>query len=183
MPDPEALGLARGTVVVRDYDPRWPTEFDAAKAELEAVTHHLVDRIEHVGSTAVPGLAAKPVIDIAVAVRGGVTFSDLRSRLEGAGYEYRGDLGDDGGLIFAKGSESHRTHYLHVVDAGSPQWRSYLIFREALRHDRSLRERYARLKKDLAARFPHDRESYVKGKHSFIRTTIAGHGGTNKDGY
>jgi len=133
----------------------------------------LASGIEHIGSTAVPGLAAKPVLDVAVALVDPSTFAEVRRRLEICGYAYRGDLGSEGGHVFAKGPESGRTHYLHLQDAGSDQWRSYLAFRDALRKDHVRRDAYAALKKDLARRFPADRQSYLAGKAAFIRETLA----------
>jgi GrpB-like predicted nucleotidyltransferase (UPF0157 family) len=167
------LGLARGTAVVRDYDPRWAAAFDAESAVLRSVLGDAIDGVEHIGSTAVPGLAAKPVLDIAVALSHESQVGRLRDALENSGYAYRGDLGDDGGLVFAKGPESARTVYLHVLlPAQSDQWRKYLVFRDALRRFPALRDRYSTLKKDLAARFPSSREGYVRGKHDFIRESI-----------
>jgi GrpB-like predicted nucleotidyltransferase (UPF0157 family) len=169
----EPLGLPRGRALVREYDPRWASEFDMAAGALRVALGDSVQGIEHVGSTAVPGLPAKPVLDIAIGLPDGSTLGDVQSALEAAGYEYRGDLGDEGGLIFAKGTESARTHYLHVVAAASNQWRNYIVFREALRRHPELRDRYATLKKDLASRFPLDRPSYIAGKAEFITETIA----------
>jgi GrpB-like predicted nucleotidyltransferase (UPF0157 family) len=93
--------------------------------------------------------------------------------LSAAGYEFRGDLGDDGGVVFAKGPESSRTHYLHLVPAGSVQWFDYVAFRDGLRENQTLRDEYAALKKELAARFPLDRPSYQKGKERFVEETLA----------
>jgi len=173
VPDDPALGLRRGTTVVREYDPRWADEFRHEELLLRRTLGDLASGIEHIGSTAVPGLAAKPVLDVAVALVDPSTFAEVRRRLEICGYAYRGDLGSEGGHVFAKGPESGRTHYLHLQDAGSDQWRSYLAFRDALRKDHVRRDAYAALKKDLARRFPADRQSYLAGKAAFIRETLA----------
>lgn len=175
--DQPALGLRRRTTVVREYDPRWAEEFRREEVLLRRTLGTLVSGIEHIGSTAVPGLAAKPVLDIAVALADRSMFAEARRRLGSCGYEYRGDLGSEGGHVFARGPESGRTHYLHVHDAGSDEWRNYLAFRDELRRDRARRDEYAALKKDLARRFPSDRRSYLAGKAAFIQETLAGRKG------
>jgi GrpB-like predicted nucleotidyltransferase (UPF0157 family) len=169
-----SLGLPRGTVLLHDHDPRWAHEYERAAAVLDEALGDVVSVIEHVGSTAVRGLVAKPVLDIAVAYDPG-RFREARDRLEVAGYEYRGDLGENGGQLFAKGPETARTEYVHLVPAGSRQWRRFLAFRDALRGDRRLRDRYADLKGDLAERFPSDRVKYAEGKSRFIEDATAGY--------
>src|SRR5438309_1178051 len=117
--DDPALGLRRGTTLVCEYNPRWPEEFAREEPFLQRALGSLVSGIEHVGSTAVVGLAAKPVLDIAVALVDPSTLAEALRRLETCGYEYRGDLGSEGGHVLAKGPESGRTHYLHLHDASS----------------------------------------------------------------
>src|SRR3989442_1754513 len=95
-PDDPALGLRRSTTVVREYDPRWADEFRHEELLLRRTLGDLASGIEHIGSTAVQGLAAKPVLDIAVALADPSTFAELRRRLETCGYDYRGDLGSEG---------------------------------------------------------------------------------------
>ncbi len=167
MDDPRSIGLRRGGVVLRDYDPRWAHEYALEAAELlERLGGDVL--IEHVGSTAVRGLCAKPLIDIAVAFRDRAALSDGRERLIRAGYDYRDDFGARGGVIVAKGPEDNRTHLLHLVERGDPQWDRYLRFRDALRGDLALRDQYAALKRKLAARYWSDRQAYLEGKRPFI---------------
>lgn len=153
---------------MREYDPRWATEFEHEAGVLSRLLGPLVTAIEHVGSTSVPGLAAKPIIDIALAFESRQQLDEARRALRSAGYHDVGDFGERGGVIIAKGPRSRRTHALHLVDARSDQWRGYLAFRDRLRRDTALRERYATLKRELAARFPFDRASYLAGKVEFI---------------
>ena len=89
--------------------------------------------VEHIGSSAVPGLAAKPIIDLAVGLRGQGPLEELRNALEDIGYQFRGDAGDRGGLVFVLDDRpKHRVVHLHVVDHGGAQWRRYLTFRDLL---------------------------------------------------
>jgi GrpB-like predicted nucleotidyltransferase (UPF0157 family) len=165
--EPRSIGLRRGAVILRDYDPRWVDEFAQEAARLQALLGgHVL--IEHVGSTAVPGLPAKPLIDIALAFASRDALEDARDRLMGAGYDYRGDFGDRGGVILAKGPDGNRTHLLHLVERTDNQWDRYLAFRDALRADAALRDEYAATKQRLSAGYWDDREAYVEGKRPFI---------------
>jgi GrpB-like predicted nucleotidyltransferase (UPF0157 family) len=162
------LGLDRDRVEIAAYDARWPREFADEAARLGELLGSAAVSIEHVGSTAVPGLDAKPVLDIAIAYANTEGLVAIRTALAAAGYEDRGDQGDAGGVVFVKGPASWRTHHLHLVAVESPQWRHYLAFRDALRFDESLRRDYATLKLELAARFPTNRSAYTDGKDAFV---------------
>jgi GrpB-like predicted nucleotidyltransferase (UPF0157 family) len=130
--------------------------------------------VQHVGSTAVPHLPAKPVLDLAAAVSALEVMPELIRRLTDLGYIYRGDGKDEGGHLFVWESEPDvRTIHLHVVTDGDPQWANYLRFRDRLRADPALRRRYAELKRRLHRRFPGDRKYYTDGKHHFIRAVLA----------
>jgi GrpB-like predicted nucleotidyltransferase (UPF0157 family) len=164
-------------VEVVAYDPAWPSKFEEERAVLEGLlAHWLVADIEHVGSTAVPGLAAKPVIDIMVPVE---SLEASRGSIEAAsraGYmywPYKADVMH----WFCKPSAAHRTHHLHIVPFESPLWFDRLRFRDALRSDSGLAERYAELKLRLASRYRHDREAYTEGKAGFVMTVLAGASG------
>ena len=169
-----ALGLARGKAAVSPYDARWPSEFSKESENLGSLLAPLAPRIEHVGSTAVPGLAAKPVIDIAVGFEVPGDVERARALLVAAGYDYRGDFGDRGGVIVAKGPDSARTHLLHLVAVGDDQWRRYLLFRDALRGNPLLRDRYAALKLRLAPAYWNDRNGYVEAKRPLIDQIVGG---------
>lgn len=168
------MGLARGTVVVRAYDPAWVEEFAAEARRLRAALGGLAEHIEHVGSTAVPGLPAKPVIDLALGFANEAALAELQAKLPALGYTARGDRRGDGDWLFSKGPEAARTHYLHVERYGGERWRNYLLFRERLRAEAKRRDEYARLKAELAARYPKDRDAYTRGKEPFIRRVLAG---------
>ena len=139
---------------------------------LERVGDLAVD-IQHVGSTAVEGLEAKPIIDIALAVASAEDIPRLRHPLEGLGYIYRGDAGKDGGHLFVKESAPEvRTHHLHVVSVDDPQWHEWLSFRDELRANEALRASYSDLKKALQERFAEDRKGYTQAKNEFVESVV-----------
>lgn len=152
------------------YDPRWPRLFEEERARIESAIGEWMVEVEHIGSTAVPGLAAKPVIDIMVGVRG---FEEdapaCVEALEGIGYECRREAGVPGRIFFRKFAEDVRTYHLHLVPAGGSFWREHLLFRDYLRSHPGAAREYERLKRDLAARFGHDRDAYTEAKTEFIR--------------
>lgn len=164
------LGLDYGTVGLTAARPEWGEL--AAQAIRDEVSPSAVT-VEHIGSSAVPGLAAKPIIDPAVGLRRDVSPDLLRSSLEGMGYQFRGDAGDQGGLVFVLESRpKHRVVHLHVVDGAGAQWHRYLAFRDLLLSDASARERYERMKRDLAEKFPGDRKAYTAAKQGLVRDLL-----------
>ncbi len=164
-----AIGLERGTVRVVAYRGEWRRLFERERRALRERIGPFVVDIQHVGSTAVPGLDAKPIIDIAVAVPYSGVIRQLRQPLRELGYIDRGDAGGDGGYIFVKESAPDvRTHHLHVVAIDDPQWRGYLLFRDKLTTDETLRTRYTELKRALQERFAEDRKGYTSAKRDFI---------------
>jgi GrpB-like predicted nucleotidyltransferase (UPF0157 family) len=150
--------------------------FDALAAELRTALADLDVVVEHVGSTSVPGLAAKPIIDIAVGVRGEIAIDRIIQILQPLGYVYRRDEGASGGQLFVvdeEGQPGNRIAYIHVVTADDPQWARYLGFRDLLRENPDARIAYEQLKRRLAAEFPDDRIGYTNAKESFIENLLA----------
>jgi GrpB-like predicted nucleotidyltransferase (UPF0157 family) len=168
------IGLEKGIVRVV---PHHPSLLDAFEQERRVIQEHIgghVLDIQHVGSTAVPGLDAKPIIDIAAAVVSPAVIAGCSQQLCGLGYIDRGDAGTEGGYLFVKVRLPEvRTHHLHVVAIDDPQWRNYLRFRDILRADERVRARYGQLKKNLHEQFPQDRHAYTDGKIDFIRGVLA----------
>lgn len=167
-----AIGLERGTVRVVDHDPGW---FVAAARVCHEVRSHcgefLVD-IQHVGSTSVRGLPAKPVIDITAGVVSDCPI-DFAQRLAGEGFQYRRDKSDAGGHLFVTESAPNvRTVHLYVVEHAGSQWRGYVSFRDILRKTSSIRKQYAELKCQLASEHSEDRTAYTSGKSAFIRMVL-----------
>jgi GrpB-like predicted nucleotidyltransferase (UPF0157 family) len=169
----DALGLKRDTVRVVAHRAEWQELYEEERRALLVRVGHLAVEVRHVGSTAVPGLDAKPIIDIALAVRSTQDVPRLVGPLGDLGYIYRGDAGSDGGHLFVKESAPDiRTHHLHVVAADDPQWREWLLLRDKLRADEALRARYAGLKRALQERFVEDRRVYTEAKNEFIRDLV-----------
>ncbi len=160
-----------GAVLLIDYDPRWPREFEEEKARvLAAIGPHVVG-VEHIGSTAVPGLPAKPIIDLLVGVRRLDEARPCIAPLAAIGYayvpEYEAFIPDR--RYFRKGAFGARTHHLHMVVIGGEIWNAHVRFRDWLRDHPDDARRYADLKRELAAKFRDDREAYTDGKTAFIR--------------
>ena len=164
-------------ICIVDYDPDWPAQFEKEAARLRtAFSPWLITRMEHMGSTAVPGLAAKPILDLLVGV---VSLDEARQKavpiLAEMGYAYWHDNPDDAThFFFVKGlppSALRRTHHIHMVEPGSPFWER-LRFRDYLRTHAGDRDAYAALKRDLAVRFADDREAYTDAKTEFIKAIM-----------
>ena len=173
------LAAIQEKVRLQPYDPRWPGLFAAERDRLLLLSRqlpvHLID-IQHIGSTAVPGLAAKPVIDMLVGVESMMAAETLLAPLCANGYttsvEFNASLADRKWLMrWAKG---RRTHHLHLVVHGGAVWAQRLRFRDALRADPALAARYAALKAELAAMHPDDREAYTDGKAAFVQAASVG---------
>jgi GrpB-like predicted nucleotidyltransferase (UPF0157 family) len=158
-------------VIIEDYDPCWPQLFDRLRVRLAAVLNELADSIEHVGSTAVPGLAAKPIIDIDVLLRSSTDFPVVVRKLTELGYEHRGDLGVSGREAFrAKGAAIQ--HHLYVCPPGSREYDRHIAFRNYLRAHGTDANAYALLKRELASKFGSDREGYNQAKSEFVRSIL-----------
>ena len=159
-------------VEVVDYDERWPADFRRIANELSAVLGELIIGIEHVGSTSVPGLAAKPMIDIDVLIRSSESqFAEIRDRLERFGYIHRGSRGVAGREVFRCVIDLPK-HLLYVCEQTSRPVIEHLSFRNRLRNDPEVAAAYAKLKRDLAQRFCNDRERYTEAKTDFIRSFL-----------
>jgi len=153
-------------------DPGWVQRFGEEKiALLEVLTPWLAGPIEHIGSTAVPGLAAKPVIDIMAAVESLDASRPAIAVVEALGYCYA-PYRTDREHWFCKPSFRERTHHLHLVPADSTTWIEAIVFREVLRSEPAVAVEYEALKRRLAAEFRHDREAYTQGKGPFVTRIV-----------
>ena len=161
-------------VVVVPYDERWERDFRQIENEIRSALGDLALRIEHVGSTSVRGLSAKPIIDLDVVIRDGSVFEAAASALREIGYRHEGDLGIAGREAFAyEGKEHLREHHLYVCPQDSPELRRHVAFREYLRsHPEEARE-YGRVKEEAAALWPYDIEQYAGHKSRYIESLYA----------
>jgi GrpB-like predicted nucleotidyltransferase (UPF0157 family) len=169
------LGLSRDTVSVVAYDARWPALFQAEAARLAAAAARgglppLV--FEHIGSTAVPALAAKPILDVMAGHAPGADAQPYLAVLVAVGYELRGEQGIPDRQLLVLGPETDRTHHLNLVTIDGAFWRDHLAFRERLRAEPDLLVAYAALKRELAARHAGDRAAYTAGKITFIASAL-----------
>lgn len=168
------LGLRYGAVELVDHDPRWAEAFGAERERLVAALAGVACAIEHIGSTSVPGLVAKPILDIGVGLDDGEAPESTIEPLRGIGYIHRGDAGSEGGHIFVRESSPLvRTHHVHVVARRDPQWERYLAFRDHLRRSAASRAAYAREKLLLAGLYAGDRKSYTKSKDAICQRIIS----------
>jgi GrpB-like predicted nucleotidyltransferase (UPF0157 family) len=164
--------MPEAPVHVVPYDPTWVAKFETEKEYLGTlIAPWRSGTIEHVGSTAVVGLCAKPVIDVMVGVSSLVESEPAKEVLIGAGYQYS-DYMTHIMHWFCKPSFATRTHHLHLVPYQSPLWRARLKFRDVLRSDSAVAADYAALKIDLAKKFEFDREAYTEGKAPFIERVL-----------
>lgn len=168
----EALGLGRTAVALRPYDDRWAELFEVERARLQTALGSDVLAIEHIGSTSVPGLTAKPILDVGVAVEDFEAAFALVPRLEALGYTFRGEQGVARRHYFVRGPDEGRTHHLHMLEQQNPEWRDLLGFRDRLRAQPETVRAYEALKHELAERYPTDRERYTDGKYGFIRAVL-----------
>lgn len=157
-------------VEIVPYDPRWPEEFQRESAHLAAAFADLDIEIEHIGSTAVPGLASKPIVDVMVGLRDLSVLDDRREALRTLGYEpvEWTAAASPNHRFFVKRVQGRRAFHLHVDELGSKFRADHLRFRDRLRADSRLASRYADLKMRLARTYPRDREAYTAGKSTFI---------------
>ena len=164
------ISLKRGIVELVPYTAEWRRLFEEEKARLQAAIGQYVLDVQHVGSTAIPGLIAKPIIDIGIAVR---DFEEARvciGPIGQLGYEYRGEQRIPRRHYFVKGDP--RTHHIHMNEIGSRDWEDQVLFRDYLIRHPELAEEYAGLKKELARQYPTDREAYLDGKAAFIERVL-----------
>jgi GrpB-like predicted nucleotidyltransferase (UPF0157 family) len=167
------LGLNASLNLLVAYDPLWADAFEQEKARLAHALGAVAKGIEHYGSTAVPGLCAKPILDIMVGISPLSEWERCKPALEALGYDYAADAGVPGHYIFGRGRDrTERTHLVHVVEFLGDSWRGSLAFRDALRSDAGLREAYAHEKERAAALAPANRASYNLQKGPFIAESI-----------
>jgi GrpB-like predicted nucleotidyltransferase (UPF0157 family) len=155
-------------IEVVDYDPAWPQLFEFECEELCRTLGAVAVSIHHIGSTAVPGLAAKPVIDIVVQVTRLIDMDCHESHMMGIGYEPKGEFGIPGRRFFQKGGDNH-THHVHAFAQGDPHVFRHIVFRDYLKLNPNVATEYGELKRRVAQGCHNDIEVYRQGKDAFIK--------------
>jgi len=157
--------------LVQTYDPAWPSHFQEIKAFLESGLVDVDCTIEHVGSTAVPGMTAKPIIDLDIVIAQG-TFAEVKERVESLGYVHQGDLGlpkrEAFDLVDPEAKARLPEHHLYVCEEGVHELRKHLAFRDFMRRHPEWRGRLSRLKRELCVKHNNDRQAYIDGKADMV---------------
>ena len=163
------------TVVISPYADQWPAAFASVKEELHAAFAPVDVVVEHIGSTAVPGLVAKPVIDVLLGARALADVEEKIEMLARQGYAYIDKYERDLPMrrYFVKSNVHNLRVHLHAVELGSQFWRNHLTFRDALRADPGLAAGYAALKLRLAVEFANDKSAYTAAKAPFIQSALS----------
>jgi GrpB-like predicted nucleotidyltransferase (UPF0157 family) len=165
-------------IEVIDYDPRWVAAFEQEAMTLRAVFGERVVEMQHIGSTAVPGLAAKPIIDILVILDHTDDINSFDRAMEAAGYRVRGECldatipGTAGRFYFTKETNGVRSHHVHVYAKGHWEISDKLAFRDYLRAHSSVAAEYGELKQRIAAEHRFDNIGYMRAKDGFVKTTL-----------
>ncbi len=180
-PDPahdgHGLGLEPSEVRLSPHNPQWVPLGEQERAVVATLLGDVGVAVAHVGSTAVPGLDAKPILDIVAAVGDRIRIDDVVARLcAGGAYTYEGDKRDDGGLLFVRGEGALRTVHVHVVGQGSRAWTDYLRFHTLLRDDPDARDAYQSAKRELGRTFARDRPGYTRAKGAVVEELLASEG-------
>lgn len=158
-------------VTLVEYDPEWLGVFERERGLLLRVLGEAVAEIEHIGSTAVPGLVSKPIIDIMVGLYDFSMADSLAPKIVNMGYTYFPEFEDvmPNRRFFKKLSNGNATHHIHMVEMGSEFWQNHLLFRDYLRGNPDVAEEYALLKKELAKQNWKDSNDFAEAKTEFIR--------------
>ena len=157
------------TVIVLPYDPKWKTDFENIKRELASAIGDLAIRIEHIGSTSVEGLSAKPIIDIDIVIKDYSVFNCLVDRLKNIGYFHEGNLGIKDREAFKYFDKPHlQAHHLYVCPQNSGELLRHITFRDFLRKNPDAVKKYSKVKEEAAKLFPNDMEKYIEYKSPCI---------------
>ena len=162
------IGVPRRTVVLREYNEVWSTYFEDEKKKIIEVCNNNINDIEHVGSTSVKGLIAKPIIDIAATYSEDEAIKEVIESIVSLGYEYVEDNGIDDRLYFAKRSNGMSLFHIHVYHQESMNYKKQIIFRDYLRKNENAAKEYCDLKEELYHKYKNDRPKYTEAKTTFI---------------
>jgi GrpB-like predicted nucleotidyltransferase (UPF0157 family) len=166
------IGLKKGKVILAPYNKEWAACFKNEKILLQEALGSLAFDIQHVGSTSVPGMPAKPIVDIAVGIKTIKGFRECIAPLEDSGYVVGDSASNSLQFFLSKGRDDKTTYHLHLVKYNGELWKNYLAFRDYLRANRKHARKYAELKETLFKKYPENRKKYTAGKAKFVRATI-----------
>lgn len=166
------FGLKRGTVKLVPYDPEWEENFKDEAKRLKSVFGDYALSIEHIGSTGIPAVLAKPILDIGVIVSSLEEVKNYIEQLKEIGYLLKEDDTRGERLFFTKGSEDLRTHYLHVGEQGSGYIEDMIRFRDYLNNHEEVAKEYSELKKKLCDSYAENREQYTNRKQELVREVL-----------
>lgn len=166
-----AIGLEKGVVRLAPYSPEWKTLYEEEEKLLrDSVGEYIID-IQHIGSTSILDMTAKPILDIGIAIADFEEGKRCIEPIESLGYEYKGENGIPGRHYFVKGNPT--THHIHIVEIDSEEWKKNITFRDSLRKNEMLAKEYAKLKLELAEKFKYDRVAYTDGKTDFVNYILS----------
>jgi GrpB-like predicted nucleotidyltransferase (UPF0157 family) len=165
------MGKMRNIIVV-PHNPLWAEQFRREAAFISSILGAELLSVHHIGSTAVPGISAKPVIDIMPIVSDIQRLDALNAAMGRIGYDPMGEYGITGRRFFVKGDDTNRTHHVHAYEPNNPEVSRHLEFRNYLRGHPQDAQKYSRLKIQLAERFREDIDGYMAGKDAFIKSIL-----------
>ena len=166
------LGVKRGTVIIQDYTSDWNSDYLQEKSILLDIFGKDCLEIEHIGSTAIPNLIAKPLIDIAIKVSDISSLNHIYKALLDTGYTERVGRLSGKQKIFAKGDDSNVTHHLHVIEQNETDWQEKIKFKNILISDPQIVIEYGELKRELFLKYHNNRSEYTRGKSQYIRNIL-----------
>jgi GrpB-like predicted nucleotidyltransferase (UPF0157 family) len=166
--------MASAPLVITDYNPEWPRMYEKEKTLILQSIGHIIADIEHIGSTSVPGLGAKPIVDIMIGLHRLDDAAECIPRLEAIGHTYHPEFEDQvpERRFFRKGPDEARTHHIHMVERSSSFWADRIVFRDYMRTHEEDAMLYLLMKKELAVRFGSNRRGYSDAKASFVAAIL-----------
>ncbi|MFW9851375.1 MAG: GrpB family protein [Candidatus Thorarchaeota archaeon] len=160
---------------IEEYDPEWKEWFTQLRKYFEYYLSNLIIRIEHVGSTAIPNMVAKPIIDMDIVIKK-ENFNEIKTKLEEMGYSHQGDLGVEEREAFKllndELKQSLLPHHLYVCNQDSKELKRHIIFREFLRNNPKEANEFCRIKRELYKRFSNNKEAYIEAKDSTVKEIL-----------
>lgn len=166
------MGLKVGTVELVKYDSHWKKEYEKEALKLKKIFGEIAISIEHIGSTSIEGLSAKPIIDIAVAVKYLSDFNKVKNYfIKGKNYSIKEDSVADE-ILIRKGSEDNGTHFIHVMEYESDRYKESILFKKYLIKHPEAKQEYETLKRKLQEQYYDDRKMYTASKNDFIKTIL-----------